>query len=716
MKKVQKTLLVLSFMLLSVLALSACGNADKIKSAIVKSGTLETTIIKGETLDTSNVVAVITYQNGEVKEVPASELTFGKVDTSNVGNVTLKITYNDYSFDVTISVVATEADVNSIISLESQLLTDYNSNRATQPNEQEQFMDGNQPLYVGDDNAFNFRINASGIDPKGELVSNLEKVRTIVTVELKNLDGTYTTLSGDDLTNMVTIDTENTTLDFTEQAIGKEFRVTVKAANADEGYGENATKFATNLVVVDAYNVYTAKELSVYDNFKDGWAEIKAEMGLTDVEVNGIVLQNDILVTKDDVRQDLFWTKDTPNYATVQAKTDLTLEGTPIDDGGTGIYHRTIKNGEKFNFYGNYFSVNLNSFPKMIAEDKDGVNVVQVGDNAEYMTAHLCVFYTTNDSKSKIESETLVNWKNLYFIGNGELNADPLNSGAILLMKNTEVSFYAYNTVMHNFYIGYFMQLGDIDNEFDGEYVIDSCKGYNSYQCLFYVWGAEHLVIKNSEFKNAGGPAIITDHCKMENDNPETGNPSRVDIVNSTIESKVTGKEPWFTVYDGASALVGQLSQLEDLYSGKYSSLGLPDTGKTIYAGYANENGTSVGQLNIICAMKSGDAQGLTASRIKGYVRIFETENDYADFYAGDTTVTYGLDMDKTDSLINKAMSNGVHYLESNGNGGYINSGFGKTNQDSTILQGKSFAEGNCVNIYLANGMGAMIGLYDSQE
>ena len=88
--------------------------------------------------------------------------------------------------------------------------------------------------------------------------------------------------------------------------------------------------------------------------------------------------------------------------------------------------------------------------------------------------------------------------------------------------------------------------------------------------------------------------------------------------------------------------------------------------------------------------MKSGDAAGLTTSRIKGYVRIFKTENDYADFYAGDTTVTYGLDMDKTDSLINKAMSNDVHYLESNGNGGYINSGFGQTNQDSTILQGKS--------------------------
>ena len=712
MKKVQKTLLVLSFMLLSVLALTACGNADKIKSAIVKSGTLETTIIKGETLDTSNVVAVITYQNGEVKEVPASELTFGTVDTSNVGNVTLKITYNDYSFDVIISVVATEADVNSIISLESQLLTDYNSNRATQPNEQEQFMDGNQPLYVGDDNAFNFRINASGIDPKGELVSNLEKVRTIVTVELKNFDGTYTTLSGDDLTNMVTIDTENTTLDFTEQAIGKEFRVTVKAANADEGYEENATKFATNLVVVDAYNVYTAKELSVYDNFKDGWADIKAELGLTDVEVNGIVLQNDILVTKDDVRQDLFWTKDTPNYATVQAKTDLTLEGTPIDDSGTGIYHRTIKNGEEFNFYGNYFSVNLSSFPKMIAENEDGTTVVQVGDNAEYMTAHLTVFYTTNNSSSKIASPTQVNWKNLYFIGNGELNADPLNSGAILLMKNTEVNFAAYNTVMHNFYIGYFMQLGDATNEYDGEYVIDSCKGYNSYQCLFYSWGAEHLVIKNSEFKNAGGPAIISDHSKMKSNNPETGNPSRIDIINSTIESKVTGKEPWFTVY-GATEIVGQLTQAEMLYDG---TAGLPDTGKTIFAGYADENGKPVGQLNLICAMKNGDTQGLTSTRIKGYVRVFNTEDEYNRYYEGDTTLTYGLDMDKEDSLITKAMSSGVNYLESNGNGGYINSGFGTTNQDSSILQGKSYADGDYINIYTFLGMGAMIGLYDSQE
>lgn len=65
---------------------------------------------------------------------------------------------------------------------------------------------------------------------------------------------------------MVAIDTDKTTLNFTEAAIGKNFKITVKAANPDPEYDADDTMFVAVLNVIDGYNVYNAAELSVFDN------------------------------------------------------------------------------------------------------------------------------------------------------------------------------------------------------------------------------------------------------------------------------------------------------------------------------------------------------------------------------------------------------------------------------------------------------------------
>lgn len=814
MKKLSKIFVAVLMCMTSILILSAC--KAKIESGYIKSGTIATTIAKDEVLDTSNAVAILNYTDGTKKEVSNDELSFSTVDTSTIGTKSLTVTFGDFSFTVNIKVVATEADVNSIASLESQLLKDFQSNKKTQSNKQEEFYDLNQPLYVGDDNEFDFRIVASGVDGSGNLITDIQEVRTIITVEEK-IGTSYVALTGSALNSVVAIDDINATLDFTQSAVGREFRVTVQAENRDEAYEESATKFSANLKVIDAYNVYNAKDLSVYDNYNQGWDEIKLEyFGTDEIAVKGIVLQNDINITKDDVREDLFWKTTTTNYNTVKDYTDQTLEGTPIDHSSTGIYHRVIEDGEEFNFIGNYFSVNLSDFPKMVVEatdtSADNTTGVHTVDSDEYMTAHLSVFYTMVNDSAAPTQETQVNWSNLFFIGNGELNADPINSGAIILMKNKRVNFHQYNTIIHNFYITNFIEKGEASSDYEGNYVIEKSKGYNSYQTLLYVWGAKNLTIIDSEYKNAGGPAMIVDHSGHDS-NGDGGYPSHINIISSDIESKVSGKEPWFTVY-GAGALVGQIASADQFYTGVDASgnpNGLADTGKTIVAGTAkDEQGNTVPQLNIIVAMKSGDAEGITNQRIHGYVRFFDSMTDYEKYYGlnGQTQeiTTYGLDMDD-DSLMNKAFGENV-YFQSNGNGGYINQGFnGSSNLDSTLVEGtvkvttmytilttanpevasnvskdafdalsleqqksfvngvisqisdgdtltslyqagvsygalseiadfasmtveekqtaltsavsafenKSYADGNYINIYLYNGMGAVIGLYDAE-
>lgn len=689
---------VLMLCLVPLALFAGCGET-KITSAIVKQGTLETTIARGETLDTTNTVVIVTWSDDTTEEVSGDVLSFSDIDTETVGAKTLVITYTydenkTYDFNVTIQVVATEADVSAITSLSSQLLTDFTNNKAEKANKQEEFYDRTQPLYVGDDNAFNFRINANGIDGAGNLITKLERVRTEITVELKGdnpttadveADSTYTLLAGDDLARYVTIDTVNTALDFTEEAIGHTFRVRVTAANIAEGYAESACSFTAELSVIDGFNVYTAKELSVFDNHNSGYDAMKQALGLPS-EVNGVVLQNNIQITADDVAQNLLWSE-SDNISSIQQNTDQEIIGTPKDSSGSGIYYREMTENGEFNFVGNYFSVDLSQFPKMVVEgsngNQGGVNVAE----GEIMTSHFSTFYVTNVSaNTQFTEETALNFKNVYFIGNGELNSEPENSGAIILLKNTRTNFNAYNTVTQNFYIGYFMQLGaDTTSEYTGEYVVDSCKGYNSYQCLFYAWGAEHLMIKDSEFIGAGGPAIIADHCEKSSTNDAaSGYASNIDIINSNIESKITGQEPWFVSY-GATELAMQLvSGGESLFDG--SNEGLPATDKTIYAGRVGDN---VPQINVVALLKSSSAEGLTNERIRGYVRIFDTLADYNKYYGldgetADTSINYGLDMTLGDSLADRAMANDAHYFESSGNGGYINSGVA-VNQDTSL-------------------------------
>ena len=169
MKKIAKYVSALVLCLIAGVVLTACGKT-KITSAYIKSGTIATTIVKNEQLDTSNAVAVIEYSNDTVKEVGSNDLTFGTIDTSTVGTKDLKVTYDGFNFTVKIKVVATEADVSVVTSFSSDLLTEFKANSGEKINEREEFAIKNKVQLVGDDNALDFRINAKGVDGNGNLV------------------------------------------------------------------------------------------------------------------------------------------------------------------------------------------------------------------------------------------------------------------------------------------------------------------------------------------------------------------------------------------------------------------------------------------------------------------------------------------------------------------------------------------------------------------
>lgn len=687
MKRVTKILVSVLAIMCFGFVLSAC--KPKIESAQVKNGTLETTIAKGEELDTSKTIVIVNYSDNSTKEVESKDLTFGEIDINIVGTQKLKITFEDYSFEVPIKVVATEADVSTITSLNSRLLNEFNANKSIrEDNKEMEFIDRTQILQVGDDNPFNFRLFASGIDGAGVRRTNITRVRTNVKIEEKQASN-YVELTGDNLNSIVEIDTVNTTLDFKENAIGKTYRVTVSAVNVDEDYleeGGATTSFTTELQVVDGYNVYNAKDLSLYDNVHSSYDAIKP----TTQDVKALILQDNIIITKDDVRKDAFWSESSPNYSgSLSNYTDQTVIGSPIDNSEDGIYHRTLADGETFNFLGNYFTIDAKSFPKMVLEFTNPDNGVNV-EKSEYMTAHLSLFY--NDALASNPNASTVNWSNIHFVGNGELNAKPENSGAIILSKAKVVNFNATNNITHYFYITNFFTYEEPLSADQGNNVLLNCKAFKSYQTLIYTWGVKNLKIVNCELRDAGGPVMIADHCKQDDNDTTgtTGYTSSIDIINSILESKVTGKEPWFTVY-GAGELFGQLTMADQLFTGidpiTGKSNGLPQNPVTMTAGYANDNGKLVPKVNFVAVLKSGSNQGLTAKRIKGYIRVFETQSDYDKFYSetNPEKTTYGLDMTNS-TVVDRVFNDptGSIYFESSKSGGYINSNVG-TNQDVTM-------------------------------
>lgn len=760
MRKLTKFASAVVVCLFSAILLVACGGT-KIESAYIKTGTMATTIIKGETLDTSKAIAVVTYSDDKTKEVPNSELTFGTIDTSTTGTKNLEVTYDDFKFYVQIKVVASEADVNTITSFSSDLLTDFAANSSAKENKQEEFFQLNKTHLVGDDNALDFRINAKGINADGELVEGLTKVRT--TIKIEEISGStsnpvYTELTGSNLSAKVDyIDTEMSTIDFSNNAINKQFRITVSAVNYDPTMfdEQNPASFTAVVKVVDGYNVYNAQQLSVMDNGNrdNSWTSLKEQWGLTGINPKAVVLQSSIKITDNDIPARHFYTQEEVNglSADIKNKTNQPIVGSMKDE-HTEIYYRLVANGESFNFYGNYFDIDVAEVSRSVIDsDKNGVRVAEGEGDASYITTHIPLMriYGGKYENTKLTQVNLgvgentngeVNLVDTYFIGNGERSANPLASGGMILLKTAGVNFEANNTIHKNFFIGYFAEYGynldttgvtdqqqikniknDGNPDKNNEYRFIDCKGYNAYNTLYYLWGASNVYMENNEMIGAGGPAIIADHVTSVNDfkkqTGEGGFPTNLNIVNSKnskIESWVNGYEPWFATYDGASQ---QFASLTTVNTSIYDKMGY---------GFVKSIDGVDGFMNLIIVHKWGIKKfNEDKAMTRGTTNIFDTVEDYnaymetgkladgSTYYGYNKSMSYAGDSYAYESNAVKAF---LQYAQGGAPVGFEASTSGHiaipTGETAAMPLGNKITDGKQLNIYMANGFGAVVDLF----
>lgn len=720
--------------------LAACNKEVKLSSISLKPGTLQTTIIKDGDFTTSNIVVVAKYNNGTTKEVAAAdlEITPKTIDTSVVGSHEITIRYQTKAIKETVNVVEYESELYVVTSMQSNLWNEYQTNRSLKAvdDKRTEFYDREQPLYAGMDNEFNLRISATYIGDNGDLISGLTDVRTKVTVFEKRAaenDGEqYVQLTPAEVDELMEI-TKTNAIKFKDAAEGKYLRLKFEAESYNNIYSDNAPSTTADVFVTRGFNVYSASDLAMYDNtgkyYVNQQAAIREKYGLEPTySPTAMFLQSAIVLTPKDIDQAHIWQANDEVVQQVKSKWGVDATNTPKDYWGTGLYHRNIEDGASFDFVGNYFEIDLKQMPQCVimweptTASKDfNINLeANICTSNNPITTHVAVFFTrshnttTSSSQNYLVSQegTCVNWKNLYFTGNGPMNAEYKYSGGQILMKNWGVNFNGYNNITHNCYVAYFFEQGDkrltgdwdglYENahynkqlaELDGQYTIDHCKVYSSFQNLLYCNSPEHIIIKDCDIQDAGGPAIIVDHDLPKNDTYHGQTAPCVDIINSTVISYVNAASPWFRIYKADELVSTLISSGDSLFDNSRTTLP-QDSDKTIKTRVnSTVLGGEVEVVNIMALIKGNGEMDSQGNRTYGYIRKFKDQTEYDNYYKTAEFVReyYGLDLfaehynngqDEDHNFSAIAMKNNDIIFQSS-EGGYIDQNVATTHLIST--------------------------------
>ena len=260
----RKLLFLLCAVLVIAVAMTACGKkSNEISDMKIVDGTMDLNYLVGETPDFSGVKAEITYENGDTKVVTADQLTFGALDTSSEGQKTVKVTYDGFSIDVTVTVNSGEEPDPVIFGVELP------NELVLRDSYKEKFNDKTQAYVVGDDNPYYFYLRLAMFDVNnGEPVTvDGKDFPSIVKVYLLE-NGSYRELTAD-LATYVAVDAAHNSYDFTEEAIGKTFKLVIRPDSENVPGIEDVTRYH-EVTVVDGYNVYNAWELNYLTNDPDG--------------------------------------------------------------------------------------------------------------------------------------------------------------------------------------------------------------------------------------------------------------------------------------------------------------------------------------------------------------------------------------------------------------------------------------------------------------
>lgn len=616
----------------------------------INAGSVKNVLTVGSSIDPANVEVSILCSDGSTVVRKADEVDLSNLNTSAANK--------DSYITATINGVKSEVYSIAVIDANAEytvLDASLPASIANLTSKKDKFINKSYGYYVGDDNPFILKLEVIALDSEGNLPDNQEDVVFRSHFELY-LDGVQ--LTGDELSKYASFNADKHTVQFTSEAVGKEFTIKV----CPEGKDFLMKELTVN--VVDGLNIYEAWELNYLTNMDNLPSEAQAKYGvnqLTAVDnflatkgatrptgLGAIIIHNDLTIERTDIPAEYYIDKN--NVATAEFWDVLTI-----------FPHANDAPDGEFEVYGNYYSIFSWKLPPVCKEgtgnqihDKPesyagAVSNGQLfrfssaaGEAAEDQgwTSDSQINFNHKDYKTTLHSFHLMDDDE----NNNEEWRTERSMRGLIGMKLSYQDVYAENINIEAFYISFFL---------DYDYLtanVNECTFYNSYQNHIYIFnknlllhdndavpGANHqhitLNVTASKITKTGAPVILTQSGEPKlPKNAKSGH--EVNISKDTeIWTLVTGQETWFTAMGQFETVQAIITLNESLYKNFGNSF-VTDTGEIV-----NMKGNYV---NLI--MASLDAE-LAGSDVDGSFSIVDGESkttylDMNDTYDADGNLT----------------------------------------------------------------------------
>lgn len=546
MKKFLGYILVLALFFITPIALVGC--KAELENIKVDKSTIKQTYVVGEQVEDfkQNAKVYAVYSDKTEKLVDNSEVEFSIISTTIIGDQTLTITYKDKECKVKITVYNKIEDSYEIVGFETpSFVNTYNKNKEEKINKETEFFDKEQMYTVGSDNGFVFLPNITALNEQGTAIT-LNAYKSIAKIYLKGDGDSYTELTGENKVNMVSYNDETSTFNFTENAIGKQFKIEVVPY-----YYQELDSVSFELKVEKGYNVYDADGLAVIDNAtteeesRINWSVKREETGIGEITTSAVFIHNNLVVENNNLPTYLFHTESDDDSKALLSGGYPNIMGSLRDY--SSLYKRVLKDNEKFSINGNYFTIDVQKVSKIQKFD---------GDAQKDQISHAQIFRAVGkDVNSKDTSKFEI--KNVSIIGNAEHAEDTQNAGGLIFVKMNNCQASAKNIITRFNVIDWF-------SEISASFAVDSVKSYDSYSSMIYTFKKSSISITNSEMKRCGGPLAIIDHSNSKED---TDLYNDMVVENSVLENFVTGQEAWFNNM-GVTSLAANLRAMNGLITG----------------------------------------------------------------------------------------------------------------------------------------------------
>ena len=551
-------------------------------------------------LDTSVIKVTVTYEDG-THAIAMNGVTFNTIDTSTEGDKTLVATYCGKEATYTIRVVYLEI-----------WGVDLPAGIAAFKTNAKLFKEQTAPYRVGDDNAFRFELILKLWDEsKDQPSSTLAPYIGSSKVYLIN-GASETLLEGSALASMVSIDERKHTFDFTEAAIGKTFRIeTTPVGNLVD---PAACVASLTFEVVDAYNVYDAKELNILTNTsgkalydfgqttKDqlqAATDFLANNGITRPEVlSGIVFHSNLTITMNDLPSEYFYSYTSAQFGPTKHFIDH-----------FSVYmHVLTAAAPTFTMYGNYNTLYTYNLPIVCDAGVGDNKVDEAMSNSQLIRLDVDESLWTQDwSGNGYHSRV----ENLNMCG-GDPNEDNDATSEKHLRSLMAIKTFMHDTTLYNTRIEKFTVSVCVEGD-NQTFTIEKCRFFNAWTNHLFLWSTNTVndrtvgldtephanykpiavEIIDSSLTKCGGPVIIAAYDDITSAaNKKCGVNVHADAI-SEIYTYVTGQEAWFRAY-GVSDVVTLLYSLNnaivDMASGAGTSASITSSNNPGMSGVESAN------------------------------------------------------------------------------------------------------------------------------